>query len=398
MRSLVCLSAVLLLSFAACAPLRGVESAVRGETPDGGRVVLRSGLAWLDESAPVFQPLLAELRRLCEENGWTVVDAAPSRTAPVPDDPLPPGASSPAALPDDSIYSRPGAGRYRADGRPEAEEDVRTRERAAELAKAGRLPETKLRGYEAPADDGQLPPSVMAVSPPDFSTFLFAQSQLRGRPSFRGTGSIPFRVPDEMRSLDPAAAEYALLFRFAVVSPPARVGAPIRTGGGGAALAPVGGGGGYAAPPLVGGIGTLGFGVSGGTGLYGGSGRGLGSVGDYMRGYEGNAPGSGSWSRDADYRSRNQARQMGPEPVQSVPPHGLSHSVDDGGRSAGQGDVPAGMPVLPYSGILVLEMDLYDLAPARDGGDIRLLWSGRAAAPATDDVAGALPELAASLL
>lgn len=387
------------MPLASCAARQDLDSAVKGETPETGRVVVRSGLAWLDESAPVYQPLWAELRRVCADRGWTVVDVPPSRMEPLPENPLPASSGGAGSLPDESIYTpaQTGARQYRADGRPEAGEDLRTQARAAELAKAGKLPATRLQSYASPAKDAELPPSVMAVAPPDFATYLYSLSQLRGKPTLRGGSSVPFRVPSELSASDPARADYAFLARFAVIAPPVR-------GGGGAAL-PGGRGGTAGSGALIRGVRSLGFGASGGAGLYGGSGRGSGSVGGYMRGYDGNAPGSDIWHRDADYRRRDYARQIGPQPVQSAPPHALSGDVNrdvPASREGAVGGVPSGSTgsadlIVSGGEYLVLELEMYDLAPARDGGEALLIWSGRAVGAATGNIAASLPELAASL-
>ncbi|MDL2272599.1 hypothetical protein LJC23_06165 [Desulfovibrio sp. OttesenSCG-928-I05] len=394
---------LLMLPLASCVARQDVDSVVKGEQPEAGRVVLRSGLAWLDESSPVYQPLWAELRRVCEEKDWRVVPVPPSRMKPLPDNPVP-GGSGGVRVPDASVYTAAESGlrqprQFRADGRPEAGEDLRTQAKAAELARAGKLPATRLQGYASPANDAELPPSVMAVTPPDIATYLFALSQLRGRPLLRGVPSIPLHIPQELTTDDPARADYAILVRFAVIAQPVRGSGRTLNGGRSS---------GGSAGTLIRGVGSLGFGASGSTGLYGGNTRGSGSMSGYMRGYDGNAPGSDMWHRDADYRRRDYARLVGPKPVESAAPQALSGDVNrevPQSLAATAGAAASALPAVsaPSGGeYLVLELEIYDLAPARDGDEARVIWSGKAAASGpftgTEQIAASLAELAASLL
>jgi hypothetical protein len=296
----------------------------------------------------------------------------------MPDNPLPGGGPPPAA-----VYPPLSSGRARA---VEAAGDGLIRARAAELARSGRLPQTTLRGYGTLADDAELPAGVMDIAPPDVDRYLFALSQQRERPLLRG-GAIPRRVPGELADTDPAIADYALLVRFARFRPPARGVIP---GGPGA---PSGGG---VAAGRVGGVGALGFGAPSG-GSFAGRGGGYGSPGGFLRGYEGNAPDRDFWNRDADFRRRDYTLLHGPQPVAGSPPRGLSGPVDGAGAQGGNAPAHPASFAPPAAGYLVLELELYDLAPVRSGGKPALVWSGRAVRPDASDMAAALPALADGL-
>ncbi|MDR3073198.1 MAG: hypothetical protein LBV01_00560, partial [Deltaproteobacteria bacterium] len=239
-----------------------------GALPRSGRVVLRSGLEWLDEAAPVFQKFAADFGRELTARGLSLVAVKPSALSAMPETPMPRRNSEAGGV--DAPKARPNPARV--SGVNDAEAALK----ASELGHAGRLPKLALRGYSAPSQDADLPETVKAVSSPDVTRALFALSQQRGNPAVNSF-AIPGRLPAEIKG-DAGIADYAVIVRFASVRLWAgREDKPF-PGPPGVLVAALG----------VGGSGSLGFGPPAspsarGNGAYG-------TQGGYMRGYEGSAP------------------------------------------------------------------------------------------------------------
>lgn len=288
-----------------------------------------------------------ELAPLLTKQGLSLVSASPSILAPMPQTTLPPDADALAA-PD-----KPGT---RKDQTAEAAD---AQLKASELAREGKLPQLKLRGYTTPKRDADLPQSVRSITPPDVTTALFALSQQKGVPVLRGGVGIPGRLPDELTTSDPKAAEYALVVRFAVIQPLGmssfRKPLPFLAEQQGVLVA------------AVGGVGALGFGAPAAPS----SGRtNYGTPGGYVRGYEGSSP-SDFWHRDSDFFSRDyQLNNSPPSPI-ATPPSDLSSSPGGAVRSMPRGTPSTGRGM---AGWYLLEIDCYDLAPGREGKAPKLLW------------------------
>ncbi len=333
----------------------------KGTLPYGGRMVIRSGLAWMDEKAPLFLNMRAELVSLLARRGFTVVSVNPSELVPMPKTTLPPNADE---------LTKPAPAR-RAPARGDGGD---SQLKASELAREGKLPQLKLRGYSAPERDADLPASVRAVRPPDVSRALFALSQQKGVPVLQSGIRVPGRLPEEMRTVDPQNADYAIIARFAVIQPPladnglrqltplARR-APMR-----GVLVAAGYGG-------VSGSGALGFGPpappsSSGRNTYG-------TPGGYVRGYEGSSP-NDPWHRDSDFFMRDYQMKNSPPPPSAEPPEGFS-SYGAGG-AAGGGGAPMGYYGARggMSAWYLLELDCYDLTPVRNNKPPKIVWQANA--------------------
>lgn len=342
---------------------------VSGPLPPKGSIVIRSGLAWLDESSAAFNRVRTVLEKELKSMGFTIVPVSPSKREPMPETKLPPKERAVAPA--------------RQAGGKAAPEDAAAL-KAEELGKSGKLPQLKLRGYTVPAKDADLPPNVTAITPPDVTRALFARSQQMGRPEVRSF-SIPGRMPEELAA-DAARADYAVLVKFAMVRVMAA--APdtnqIFPGGlPGVAVAAVGGG--------VQGVGRLGFGApsspsSSGQSTYG-------TPGGYVRGYE-NPSGSGDfWHRDYDFYQRDYQLKHGPEPQYATPPKGFTPYR---GLSPAPSPPPAGTraSLVSAQGWHLLLLDCFSLAPMRLGKEAEHVWRAASRAPAGETrLEDALPKL-----
>ena len=308
-----------------------------------------------------------ELAPLLAKQGFTVVAVGPSTPAPMPQTTLPPDADS-LATPDKTETRR-----------AQTAEAADAQFKASELAREGKLPQLKLRSYSTPKRDADLPQSVRTITPPDVTTALFALSQQKGVPVLRGGVSIPGRLPDELKTSDPKAAEYAMVVRFAVVQPLGmgsfRKPLPVLAEQRGVLVA------------AVGGVGALGFGAPAAPS----SGRtNYGTPGGYVRGYEGSSP-NDFWHRDSDFFSRDyQMNNSPPSPI-ATPPSGLSPSPGGTVRAMPRGGSRASGGM---AGWYLLEMDCYDLAPSREGKAPKLLWQANTQRAETQTgLIAALPQM-----
>ena len=439
------LSLPLLMPLAACAAKAKQPSPIthrQGSLPASGTVILRSGMQWMDETSPLFQRLQASLVPMLTQRGLQIAQAGPSTLAPMPHNPLPgePKKTETSGTPSYSGNS----------GKPDmgAGDEEEAKKQAGELARQGKLAPLKLGRYEAPIQDSALPPSVLAVKPVDPFTILFALSQKQGLPLMRRGGPIPGHFPPEMTQGDASIARYVLVSRFTVVRP-SYGGARLRGSAGGgvsaSALSAVqrgssGRGGNFSSPghtPMaagsVRGVGALGYGAPAPAApprpSYGGT------PGDYARGYEGMSPVPGDpWHREGDLKARDYPLRNGPQPEYASPP-----AAPGSGGTAPDVTVPPALPSLPRpplpgdadippikgnqprsgvyapapespplaalaipgSGVMgfALELECYDLAPAKQGNTPVLVWKSvvqqRADSP---DLASALPEMAATAM
>ena len=340
-----------------------------GNLPASGRVVVRSGLAWMNEQSPLFRNMSASLAPLLRERGLTVVEAPPSTLSPMPG----PRDSGPTASAPTGSAPKPDA----------AAGDQAAADAAAKSAPGKPL---KLPPYSVADSDAKLPPSVMAVVPIDPMEILFARSQKDGMPLLRRGGRIPGRIPPEMLTADPSLAEYTLVVRLTMVRPQAA-----RSSGGGVKM--FGG--------AVGGVSTLGYGAPAPSAppapVYGGTPQ------DYARGYEGGSP-TDTWGRQNDMLARDYMTKYGPQPQYATPPGapGAGGSPSGAAGSARAGTGPSGEALVGDPIFLsavpggvtgfALEMELYDLRNISDKPTP--IWRGLAQRRA--DAAGfaaALPDM-----
>ncbi|MDL2209193.1 hypothetical protein LJC26_00090 [Desulfovibrio sp. OttesenSCG-928-O18] len=337
-----------------------------GALPKSGRVVIRSGLAWLDESAPAFQRLAADFSRELTARGLTMVAVAPSALEAMPKTPLPTSPKTQAP----PLPSRPQA-------KGNASGDLEAEGKALELGRSGKLPKLTLRGYATPSKDADLPQSVKSVAPPDVTKALYARSQEVGHPVVNSF-AIPGRMPKELAA-DAEIADYAVIIRFASVR--AWAAAPD-----GSHFGPPGV---LVAASSIRGSGSLGFGPPASPSASGQST--YGTPGGYVRGYEGASP-NDFWHRDNDFYQRDYMFKHGPQPNYATPPSGLSPSRD----------VPPGAAPLPgrghgpsIAGWQLLLLDAYDLAPMRTGKKPKHIWQASVRRPEDEKkLADALPEMA----
>lgn len=404
-----------LLSACAAKQETALQATASGTLPQSGTVAVRSGLAWMPENTPMFARFASSLTPMLTAHGLSPIRTAPSRSAP-----LPPGFDgAPAAA-------------------SQADEGRRSRNEAAR-GNAGRV---HLSPYTIPEHDADLPPSVLAVRGVDLRGILFAGSQLSGLPQWRGAPPLPGYMPAEVRSTDPQHADYALLCRFAVLRPQRVAAAPVperaatlaageRSVSDKAVLVAMADAPGtlLAAAAPIRGVGSLGYGsrapATPPRPSYGGT------PGDYRRGYEGHSPGD-PWNREADLKARNFEQRYSAPPAYASPPASASvppqtppaalpslpkpplpgdadmpagsppaqSAPPAGTTGAPSGDGAAGSPADTGDGsVYVLEMEMYALAPVRDGKEPAPVW--RASVLRQSDAAGpaaALPEMAASAL
>lgn len=355
-----------LLTISATAYAAPGEALIRtsGALPRHGRVVVRSGLAWMDENASLFHALSVTLRRELNARGMTVIDRPASVLEPMPKTPFPDGKGAPSADPLLSVKTKG------------ADED-HSASKAAELGKEGRLPQLKLRGYNAPDSDKDLPASVRAVTSPDVARALFARSQRQGLPVTRSF-AIPGRMPKELAQ-DAAVADFAVIARFASVR--AWAAAPDDRPPFGVLVA-----------AAVKGVDALGYGPPAAPAPPGNT---YGTPGGYVRGYEGSSP-TDFWNRDSDFFQRDYQFKHGAQPQYATPPSDFRQTP--GLPPAGAGGAS---PALSASGLNewhMLILDCFDLAPVRAGKPPEPVWRGTARTPGDiETLAKTLPELAQRL-
>lgn len=339
-----------------------------GPLPETGRVVIRSGMAWLDETAPIFQRLAAVLKKELTAKGLIIVERPPSKLEAMPKTPLPPSGGRIKTADTPTLSER-----------NKAQSGSAAAQKANELGKAGKLPQLKLEGYSAPKKDADLPATVLAVAPPDVARALFARSQQQGLPEVRSF-NIPGRIPEEVND-DATVADYTLVVRFAAVR--GWSAAPER-------LFPGGPPGVSVAATTVRGVGSLGYGAPAapappGRNTYG-------TPGGYVRGYEGSAP-NDFWHRDSDFNQRDYQFKYGQQPNYATPPSGLSPGRN---VSPGVGAMPVGRGgTVAFSEWHMLILELYPLAPLREGKKAEPVWRGMARRPGDTKALGkSLPEMA----
>ncbi|MCC8194700.1 MAG: hypothetical protein LIP28_08660 [Deltaproteobacteria bacterium] len=363
--SALALLAFFLVSGVARAANDETQIAQSGALPKQGRVVLRSGMAWLDETAPVFYRFSAAFAKELKDRGLTVVTVKASALDPMPKTPIP-----------NKRAAGELSGRSPAREKGPAEGDAARA--ASEMGKTGRLPKLKLRSYATPERDEDLSESVRAITSPDVTRALYARSQQVGKPVV-SSFAIPGRIPKELAD-DAKIADYAIVIRFAAVQ--AWAAAPETFPFGPGVLV---------AASTIGGTGSLGFGAPAqpappGRDTYG-------TPGGYARGYEGWGR-NDFWNRDSDFRQRDYQFKHGPPPAYATPPSGLSGS--GGGtqqRGFGVGNLP-GRAHVSNIGWHLLIMDGFDLAPVRDGKEPAQIWQAVIRTPGdADSLANSLPKM-----
>lgn len=355
-----------------------------GRLPASGKIVLRSGLAGMNETSPLFRSLEQSLIPLLTEKGLTVVPCQPSALGQSPRD-----SASVRQEPPSSNQPRTAQGPSSGAGYGAASEDE-AKARAEKMGAEGKLPKLKLNAYTAPVNDTDLPDSITNIRSPDRTSVLFFLSQEQGMPLLNRGGPLPGRLPSEVTRTDPKNADYALVCRFALVSATSRSSLERGTL--------------LAAAGTVGGVSGMGYGRGGGSApakapVYGGG------KGDYARGYEGLSPIPGApWGRQHDMKARNYMQRYGPEGEFAAPPQGAASTGTPGGRFAPvtgreirsfPGGPGASAGVTGYA----LELECYSLARARQGKKPELIWKAVVHQQAHGiGLEAALPGLAAEAL
>lgn len=226
-----------------------------GALPSHGRVVIRSGLAWMNEASPLFALVSKELAEDLTARGVTVVQAPLSRM-----EELPPGTAEVRTAKVPELPGGGRGGRQRVMSVPEAA----ARMQAMHLSREGKLPRARfgnqtdvLKDFmgsatnaaggngtrKAAPDAGSAQPASTtrqtrpaSAVPPGQETGImlagvpltkpelirFALSQEAGHPALRGHADIPGRLPRELHELDPDVADYDLVVKFAMLWPGAR--------------------------------------------------------------------------------------------------------------------------------------------------------------------------------
>lgn len=368
-----------------------------GELPKQGRAVIRSGMAWMDETAPTFQRIAGAFSQELASRGLVLVTVRPSALEPMPKTPLP---NKQAAKTAPTV--RP---KQRDKGIAEGD----AAQKAQELGKSGKLPPLKLRTYAAPDKDTDLPESVRSIAAPDVTRALYARSQQAGKPVVQSF-AIPGRIPKELAE-DARKADYAFVVRFAAVRTWAAApdAAPCVASAFGwwdslhldqqlhAVVAhPVPGAFGpgvLVAASTIGGTGRLGFGAPTqgtppGQSTYG-------TPSGYARGYEGPSGPGDFWHRDNDFYQRDYQFKNGPQPQYATPPTGLSGSVTGKGqRGFGAQTLPGRGHGPSVIGWHLLMLDCFDLAPVRAGNKPAPIWQAVIRSPGdTDDFNKSLPKM-----
>lgn len=387
---LLCCFALGGMPLAGAAPASSSENVTTtGALPSGGKAVMRSGMQWMDERAPLFLRVRAALAPLLEVRGFALVSVAPSALQPVPHFPAP----EPAARGGGRKQSVPSSQAF---GSSATTEEA-ARAAAAELSASGRLPQVSLRRYDVAGKDADLPAAVLAIAPPDPQTILFALSQQRGTPLMKRAGSIPGHLPGELAAMDARAVDVAFVVRLALVQPQPSRGAAyggsagFASGGGLSGVSGSLGGSSLPGGSSVGGVATLGAQAPQAQAPRLAPGQ--GTAQDFARGYEGMSPRQGRPHVAADMRARDYAERLAPPPPLATPPQAPALRREDSGRGSlgstaamavsgaafpaedagapAEGSLEGGVPA--HTGYR-LELYCYDLAPARTGGAPRLLW------------------------
>lgn len=353
-----------------------------GELPGQGRVVLRSGLAWLDETSHAFQNLSSAFAKELTQRGLTIVSVRPSALEPLPKTPIPNKQTVGAVARPQPVDQAGGAAEGEA------------AQKASELGKTGSLPKLTLRRYAAPDKDADLSESVRAITAPDVTRALYARSQQAGKPVVQ-TFSVPGRLPREIET-DASIADYVIIIRFAAVqawaaapdSPPF---GPLEALAFGSLKGSPFGPGILVAASSIGGTGRLGFGAPAQPAPS--APNSYGTPGGYVRGYEGSAP-NDFWHRDNDFYQRDYMFKHGPQPNYATPPTGLSSSSPGAQqRGFGVGNLP-GRSHVSNIGWHFLVMDGFDLAPVREGKKPVRVWHAAIRTPGDpDELAASLPKM-----
>lgn len=357
----------LLLVLCAARPAGAAETTAlaSGVLPKTGTVVIRSGLAWLDENSLLFRVAGAALEKELAARGLSVVAVSPGKPEPLPQTPLPPQKRFPPPSPTSA--------------RDKAVSGSQAARKAEELGKEGKLPQLRLRGYTLPERDEDLPPNVKSVSPPDAARALFARSQQADAP-VTTSFSIPGRIPEELKA-DAQIANYALIVRFATVR--SLGSAPSND------MFLHGHFGVLVAASSIQGVGRLGFGAPAAPSPPGRSS--YGTPGGYVRGYESPSGIGDFWGRDRDFFQRDYQFKHGPEPSRATPPKDFSPSRR---ATSGAPSSSLGRAAFATRGWNLLLLDGFDLAPTRKGKTPEQIW--HAAARTLDDeedLKTALPKL-----
>ncbi len=179
---------------------------VTGKLPDAGRVVIRSGLSWMAEDAPLFATVGRALAGELEKRGLTFVAVPPSVLAPFPEG-------------TDSVRGAPVPRSQGVRRRIMSIAEAIFRMKAMQLAREGKLPQARFGTLSQRATRSETPSSARLPSLTPRERIRFALSQEEGEPELSGHVTVPGRVPDEIATADPAVADYAVTVRFAMLWP-----------------------------------------------------------------------------------------------------------------------------------------------------------------------------------
>jgi hypothetical protein len=191
-----------------------------GTLPKYGRLIIRSGLAWMDETSQLFVLLTRELTQVLTAQGFDVIATSPSRLEKLP--------SGTEEMRNVKVPAAPGGGGRRGQRVMSVPEAI-TRMNAMHLAREGRLPRLSHANAASTARPTQAVRSgeeagvlVMGVPLTKPELIRFALTQEAGHPALRGHADIPGRLPHELWETDPDKADYALVVKFAMLWPSAQ--------------------------------------------------------------------------------------------------------------------------------------------------------------------------------
>ena len=353
-----------------------------GSLPKSGSIALRSGLEWMNESSDLFQQLKTVVEPLLTAKGLSIMEIPDSTLAPLPA----------------GIGERGGAAKSA--GKQQSAKAIKLQS----YSEAGG---TSSGSSASGASQGLIPPVL-----------FFAQTQLDGAPIMLRGGRIPGRLPLEVKSHDAANIDYVIICRMTAVSPGYISEVETAPHIAVAVNDDLSENANFNGNPddfvtsagTVQGVGTLGYGsstpASPPRSSYGST------PGDFNRGYEGNSPVPGDpWNREADLRARDYqlknsppaqvasppadtgrvAAPPEPAPTPSLPKPPLPGDTDMPAVSPGPApsrpaqDPSSAKKTLGTSGTFfkgkkpaiagyALELECYDLKPAKAGKEPKVIW------------------------
>ena len=191
-----------------------------GTLPKHGRLIIRSGLAWMDETAPLFVFLIRALSQNLTAKGFNITATSPSKL-----EKLPLGTEE---VRNAKVPELSGGGGRRGQRVLSVPEAV-ARMNAMHLSREGRLPRlspakvtSPLPAAHAARNEQETKGRLVGVPLTNPELIRFALTQEAGHPALRGHSDIPGRLPHELWETDSDKADYVLVVKFAMLWPAAQ--------------------------------------------------------------------------------------------------------------------------------------------------------------------------------